>query len=182
MLLTGFTTQNLAMATTFGAYGLIVATLTREFQTSNSLVALGLGMISLCVGLAAPVVGTLLDRWSVRSVMLLGALTAAIGFITAAQAQSIAVFLFCFGLLVGLGITFVGPLPSAKLAGGWFPQAPGKAIGFIGIALLIRSLPLTRRTACKVMPVRRPIAVQTASHRDVCGRSACLADCCSRAV
>lgn len=137
MLLTGFTTQNLAMGTTFGAYGLIVATLTREFQTSNSLVALGMGMVALCVGLAAPVVGALLDRWSVRSVMLLGALTAAVGFITAAQAQSIAVFLFCFGLLVGLGITFIGPLPSAKLAGSWFPQAPGKAIGFIGIALLM---------------------------------------------
>lgn len=137
MLLTGFTTQNLAMGTTFGAYGLIVATLTREFQTSNSLVALGMGMVALCVGLAAPVVGALLDRWSVRSVMLLGALTAAVGFITAAQAQSIAVFLFCFGLLVGLGITFIGPLPSAKLAGGWFPQAPGKAIGFIGISLLM---------------------------------------------
>lgn len=94
-------------------------------------------MISLCVGLAAPVVGALLDRWSIRSVMLVGALTAAAGFIAAARAQSIEVFLFCFGLLGGLGITFAGPLPSAKLAGGWFPQAPGKAIGFISIPLLI---------------------------------------------
>lgn len=137
MLATGFITQNLAMGTTFGAYGLIVDTLSREFQASNSLVALGMGMISLCIGVAAPVVGALLDRWSVRSVMLPGALAAAIGFMAAARAESIGVFLFCFGLLTGLGITFAGPLPSAKLAGGWFPRVPGKAIGFISIPLLI---------------------------------------------
>lgn len=137
MLVTGFVTQNLAVGTTFGVYGLIVDTLAREFQASHSLVALGIGMISLCLGLFAPLVGTLLDRWSVRSVMMLGAVVAACGFLAAGQAQSIGVLLFCFGVLGGIGITLIGPLPSAKLAGGWFPQAPGKAIGFVAIPLLI---------------------------------------------
>ncbi|MBK7251341.1 MAG: MFS transporter [Gammaproteobacteria bacterium] len=137
MLLTGFVTQNLAVGTTFGAYGLIVDALSREFHASHSLVALGMGMIALCLGLLAPLAGTLLDRWSVRSVMMLGAVFAAVGFLAASQAQSIGVFLFCFGALGGIGITFIGPLPSAKLAGGWFPQAPGKAIGFVAIPLLI---------------------------------------------
>lgn len=137
MLVTGFVTQNLAVGTTFGAYGLIVDTLAREFQASHSLVALGMGMIALCLGLLAPLVGMLLDRWSVRSVMIVGALAAACGFIAAARAESIGPFLFCFGVLGGVGVTFIGPLSSAKLAGGWFPHAPGKAIGFIAIPLLI---------------------------------------------
>lgn len=137
MLATGFITQNLAMGATFGAYGLIIGTLTREFQTSNSLVALGMGIITLCLGVLAPVVGTLLDRWSVRAVMISGTLLAACGFFGAALATSIWPFLFFFGVLGGIGITFIGPLPSAKLAGGWFPHAPGKAIGFIAIPLLI---------------------------------------------
>lgn len=141
MLVTGFITQNLAVGTTFGAYGLIVDALAQEFQARHSLVALGMGMVALCLGLLAPLVGTLLDRWSVRSVMLLGATVAACGFIAASRAQSIGPFLFCFGVLGGVGITLIGPLPSAKLAGGWFPHAPGKAIGFVAIPLLIAAGP-----------------------------------------
>lgn len=137
MLAIAFVLFNVAMATTYGVYGLLLDSLSKTFGSTHSATSLGISLISLMMGLCAPVIGQLLDRWSVRGTVIIGCLLAAAGFILAAVANSLVFFLFAFGVVTGAGVAAMGVLPATKLAAMWFPHATGKAIGFVSIMLLM---------------------------------------------
>lgn len=131
------TAQNLAIGMTFGAYGLLIADLAEAFEAGRSQLSLGIALVSLVMGLCSPVLGMLLDRWSIRGTMLLGTGLAATGFLLAAGAGSLPVFLLSYGLIVGAGIAGFGVLPAGKLAANWFPQATGRALGIVSLPILV---------------------------------------------
>lgn len=137
VLLLAFLSQNLAIGITFGSYGLVIGDIAASFNSSLTVASFGISLAMLATGLVSPLLGVLLDRWSVRGLMILGAAISALGFHLAAQASSMAQFLLSFGVVVGVGITAMGVLPASKLAANWFPQATGKAIGFVSLPLLI---------------------------------------------
>ncbi|GAB3279912.1 MFS transporter [Parahaliea aestuarii] len=129
--------QNLAIGFTFGSYGLLIAEIAETFSSSRSQVALGIALISVVMGLMAPALGYLLDRWSIRNTMILGALVTSCGFWLAAQATSLTTLLICFGIVVGIGITAMGVLPASKLAANWFPDSTGKALGIVSLPIMV---------------------------------------------
>ena len=137
MLAIAFVLQNVAMATTYGAYGLLLDPLGHAFNSTHSATSLGVSLISLMMGLCAPAIGLLLDRWSVRGTVIIGCLLAAAGFILAAVAGSLIFFLFAFGVIAGAGVAMMGILPASKMAALWFPRSAGKALGFVSIPLLV---------------------------------------------
>ena len=85
--------------------------------------------------------GYLLDRWSIRGTMVLGAGLAAAGFQFTARADSLLEFLVGFGVIVGAGASAMGVIPAAKLATNWYPHATGKAIGFVSLPLIVTVAP-----------------------------------------
>lgn len=129
--------QNLAIGLTFGSYGLLIAEIADTFNSSRSQVALGIALITVVMGLMAPALGYLLDRWSIRNTMIIGALVSAGGFWLAAQASTLATLLICFGIVVGIGITAMGVLPASKLAANWFPGSSGKALGIVSLPVVV---------------------------------------------
>ncbi|MFV0277138.1 MAG: MFS transporter [Parahaliea sp.] len=129
--------QNLAIGLTYGSYGLLLAEISATFDGSRSSVSMGIALVSLVSGLSSPVLGFLLDRWSIRGILILGSLTASLGFFLASQAETLNQFLLCFGLIVGVGITAIGVLPANKLAANWFPDNTGKALGCVSMPILI---------------------------------------------
>lgn len=131
------TAQNLAIGMTFGAYGLLIADLAEAFDAGRSQLSLGIALVSLVMGLCAPLLGLLLDRWSIRGTMLLGTGLAATGFLLAAGASSLAAFLLSYGLIVSAGIAGFGVLPAGKLAANWFPHATGRALGIVSLPILV---------------------------------------------
>lgn len=137
VLALAFLSQNLAIGITFGSYGLAVGDIAAEFGAGRSLASLGIALAMLTMGLMSPLLGHLLDRWSIRGMMMIGAAAAAAGFQLASHAASMPQFLLCYGIVVGFGITAMGVLPASKLAANWFPQSTGKAIGFVSLPVLI---------------------------------------------
>jgi MFS family permease len=82
-------------------------------------------LTALAGGLAAPVVGRLFDRSGPRIVYSLGLLLLGAAFLIAAHAQYLWQFQLSIGLCVGLGIAFIGNVPSSILLGRWFgPRLP----------------------------------------------------------
>ncbi|MDY0006017.1 MAG: MFS transporter [Spongiibacteraceae bacterium] len=137
MLGLAFLSQNLALGITFGSYGLLMGDLAEDFAASRSTVSFGLGLITLSMGLVSPLLGRVLDSWSIRNTMIIGALLSALGFQLTAHAGSLGLFLFYFGVVVGVGVTALGILPASKLAANWFPGSTGKALGFVTLPALI---------------------------------------------
>lgn len=130
-----FLYQNAAIGFTFGCIGLLIEPLSTEFGASRSTLSLSIGSISLIFGLMGPVVGALLDRWSIRMTMMMGCVLSSLGYYFASIADSAVSFLVPYALLVGAGFTFMGVLPATKIASLWFPGV-GRATGIVNVPLL----------------------------------------------
>lgn len=136
-----FLAQNVAVGIPFGSFGLLIGDIAADFSSGRSQVSLAIALIMLTMGLLSPLLGYLLDRWSIRGTMMAGALIAAVGFQLAARADSLLLFLLGFGVVVGAGIAALGVLPACKLAANWCPLTAGRAIGFVSLPLLIALAP-----------------------------------------
>lgn len=141
-LLLAFLSKNVVMSVTYGVYGLLIPLLERAFQGSLSSLTIGISLVSLMLGLSAPLVGFLLDRWSLAGTLTVGCILAAAGLFGAASAESIFAFNCYFGVLLGLGTAFAGANTAAKLAASAYPKAAGKAMGFAMLPVSSIAAPL----------------------------------------
>lgn len=136
-----FLAQNVAIGIPFGSFGLLIGDIADEFNAGRSSVSFGIALVMLAMGVLAPLLGYLLDRWSIRGTMMLGAIVAALGFQLSSRADTLWSYLFSFGVIVGMGITAMGVLPACKLAANWFPENTGKAIGLVSLPVLVAAGP-----------------------------------------
>jgi MFS family permease len=91
---------------------------------------------ALMAGVCGPLVGWLVDRIEARRVMLLGAITTAIGFLAASRSDTYYALLVA-NLIVATGVTAATLIPASLLIAGWFGERRGLAMGltFAGTSL-----------------------------------------------
>ena len=77
------------------------------------------GISALAAGFASPVVGHIIDRHSVRGIMLPGAALVAVSFFLLSRVESIGQLYFLY-LAVGIGMAATTILPSQTLVSRWF--------------------------------------------------------------
>lgn len=142
MALRGFACQNVAIGAAFGSFGVAVLPLQAHYGIGRGMVTLALGLAVAMLGLASPLVATLMARFGLRKTMVTGIVLATLGYVMLAFAPNFEIVLLAYALPVGLGITMFGPFPSSILAGRWFAHNPGPAIGFVNMPLLVALVPL----------------------------------------
>lgn len=135
MLFIAFLSQNMAVGLTFASVGLLMEPLSADLTGSRSLLSLSIAFVILANGLLGPLVGSLVDRWSLRGTMMIGTLLGAIGFLGASQATSTSVYLLFYGFFVGLGFAMMGVLPANKIITLWFPHTIGRVSGLVNVPL-----------------------------------------------
>lgn len=113
----------------FYSYGVFFKAIAGEFGDSRLGVALGLTVTSAVGAIAAPLVGRALDRFPLRKVIGLGALSMAVGFLLLSQVQTQWQFYLVLGLFIGFGASSMGNLATAKLVTNWFDRRRGMALG-----------------------------------------------------
>lgn len=141
ILLLAALAQNLSIGFTFGIYGVLLMGVEETFGASRSALGAGLALVTLVMGLLSPAVGAAMGRYSIRSIMMLGALCMAVGLVGASFASSIGLFLAGFGGVAAVGVTLMGPLPCATLVTQWFDTGRGKAMGIMMAPLGVMLMP-----------------------------------------
>jgi MFS family permease len=103
----------------------------REFGWSYAQVSLGASIRGLEVGLLAPLVGFLVDRWGSRRLIFGGVIIISIGLFCLSRVHSLSAFYWSF-VLVAIGMSScVGTVFLPTIAN-WFHRRVGLAVGLVG--------------------------------------------------
>ncbi|MDH3994103.1 MAG: MFS transporter [Gammaproteobacteria bacterium] len=123
-------------------YGFFVEPLSREFGVGVATLNIGPVALLLVPGIVAPRVGRLVDRMSIRRLILMGATFAMVSLAVVSQAPSLRVAALAF-LGFALGLTLYGPVVINGLMVKTYPgrEARALAVAAMGISLATALLP-----------------------------------------
>ncbi len=142
MVFRAFLAQNMVVGCAFGGFGVSVLPLQEKFDASRGTVTLALALCVLVLGLAGPLLGTLIARIGLRPIMIAGTLLSAAGYALLAVAPGMTAVLLLYALPVGIGLVMSGPITSSVLASNWFAHNPGPALGIANMPLFVAVLPI----------------------------------------
>jgi len=112
------------------ASGVFFLPVIRHFGWSRAFFSSIVAIAPLSAGLAGVFIGSLLERFGVRKVMITGAAMVALGFLGLSRANSAVAFAALY-LMLGAGITASTVIPAAVLITRWFREQRGLALGIV---------------------------------------------------
>ncbi len=113
----------------FYSYGVFFKAIAAEFGDSRLGVALGLTMTSAVGAVVSPLVGRALDKYPLRLVIGIGAVSMAMGFMLLSLVRTPVQFYLVLGLFIGFGAMSMGQLATSKLVTNWFDRRRSTALG-----------------------------------------------------
>lgn len=129
-----FVAEMFAIGSTSFAFGVFVVPVSDEFGLSRATANTGLVLILLGMGLSAPLIGRLLDRFPVRWVLVGGAVSMGSGLVGIALVSDLFWIAVLLMLLVGPGAAAIGPLSATAVVSRWFRRQRGRALGVTSVA------------------------------------------------
>jgi MFS family permease len=109
--------------------GLFIKPLNQEFGWDRASISAAGGLAAVSSAVAIPFVGSLIDRWGIRTILLpIIVLSASSIALIAFTPNSIVVFMLLFAITGVLGAG-QGPLGYAKCVSAWFDDRRGLALG-----------------------------------------------------
>ena len=123
----------------FASYGLPLLLVPVEDEFKCGMEKLSHAMIGMtALGIVLPlVVGPLVDRWSVRGLMLIGAGALVGGLFALAWAPNELAFGIAMSTLVAAAMTLLGPIVCSAVVSRWFTTSRGRALGIAAMGTSI---------------------------------------------
>ena len=113
-----------------GTYSLIAVPLAEEFQPSRMVLMLSMTAMSAASAILMPLLGSLMDRVSVRKLMMLGGCLLSAGYLGVSLAAEFWQVLLVFGVLFAPANVLIGAVAVTVLISRWFTERRGRATGF----------------------------------------------------
>ena len=115
------------------AFTVLVDPIREEFGASLEQVMYGLTLGTLFGLIMGPIVGALIDRFSVRILMTLGCVVTASGLYAISNAQSIVAFSWLLATTMSLSLATMSTMPGSAVVSRWFSTSRGRALGIASI-------------------------------------------------
>jgi sugar phosphate permease len=129
----------LAEATAFGAGSASLAVflqpMSADLGWSRTTLTFALTVQQFGNILVAPITGRMVDRHGPRHVMVIGAITAGIGFMLMSLVQAPWQFYILYGIAGSMGLQELGNLTTGSVISKWFVRMRGRALAFSGLGL-----------------------------------------------
>ena len=148
-----FFNQGISIACVWGSFSVLLLAVGTRLGVSRELSALAVPAVNLASSALAPVAGLLAARYSLRLIMLIGALLGVAGFTLLAFTHSYVLYLVAYGLLLGPGMSIGSVLP-ATLVTRWYAVNRGRALGLMNAPIIIVLVPFVSTWALQSYGVR----------------------------
>ncbi|WP_311269578.1 MFS transporter [Sphingobium sp. WCS2017Hpa-17] len=134
--------MNMSIGLTYGALGALMLAMETRFAATRSEVSLTIAFVVLTNSIVAPFVSTLARRFSLRAMMISGALLGGIGYLLLPFAHGPEQMLLVFAILIGPGGALMGATPAYILVTNWYVAGQGRALGIVNMPVMIMIVPL----------------------------------------
>lgn len=118
----------------FYAFSLFVKPLETDLGWSRAGIMAAFSFFYLIVGVASPMVGRLVDRYSAKPVIVAGAVTSVAGFVLLSLMRELWQFYLIYTIM-GTGMAAIGYVPASAVVSNWFKKRRGMAIGIMSIGV-----------------------------------------------
>jgi len=123
-----------------GVFSLFVKPLQSDFGWGRGEVMVAFAILFLVMGLAAPFVGSLVDRYGARGIISAGALAGGLSFASLNLMHNLWHFYGAY-VIIGVAMAAIGQVPASAVVSNWFKKRRGTAIGImstgIGAGILV---------------------------------------------
>lgn len=126
-------TQALQAGLLIYCFGTIAVSIEAEFGTSRAQVMVSSMLLSLAGNALSPLLGTLVDRKSIRLLMLLAITALSLGLVALSQSSALWQVWLIFGTLLPFANVLLGQLTSSALMTRWFSRLRGRAMGISAV-------------------------------------------------
>ncbi|MET0179385.1 MAG: MFS transporter [Novosphingobium sp.] len=110
-------------------YSIVAVPLAQEFQPSRMVLMLAMTVLSGTCAVLMPFLGTLMDRVSIRLILMLGGILLAAGYAAISLATTFVHVLVIFGVLIAPANVLLGAIAATVLLSRWFVKRRGTAMG-----------------------------------------------------
>ena len=107
--------------------GLVLKPMSEDLDISRSTLSWAVAMFMVVSAVAMPLVGRLVDRWSMRGTIAVGAVIGAVGLALMGQVQSAWQVFIVYGLIYALGNAGTSIAPVVVMVSQWFVERRGFA-------------------------------------------------------
>lgn len=121
--------QAVSLAIIFTGYSVVVSPFKEEFAPGNMILMLGITVTVLATGALSPILGTAVDRFSIRKLMVIGVAMIAAAFVLFTFTTSMIHVLLIYGTFMSVGAVLLGPIACTALLARWFTRRRGLAMG-----------------------------------------------------
>lgn len=129
--------QAVATGTIAYSYSVIVVPLSGEFETTRMMLMLGMTAMTLAGGLLSPWLGATIDRYSLKRMMMLAAISLGMGFFALSFINGIWQMPLIYGIFMSVSSVILGPLSASTLLARWFHKRRGLAMGLAAMGTSI---------------------------------------------
>lgn len=110
-------------------FSIVAVPLSQEFKPSRMVLMLAMTAMSGATALLSPLIGNVMDRASVRTLMLIGSASIACGFLALSCAGSFIQVIVIYGVFMAPANVLIGPMAATVLLSRWFVERRGRALG-----------------------------------------------------
>lgn len=129
--------QAVATGTIAYSYSVIVVPLSGEFESTRMTLMLGMTAMTLAGGLLSPWLGASIDRYSLKRMMLMAAVSLGLGFFALSFINGIWQMPLIYGIFMSVSSVILGPLSASTLLARWFSKRRGLAMGLAAMGTSI---------------------------------------------
>ncbi len=129
--------QAVAPGSIIVCFSVLAVPLQRDFAPSRMVLMLTMTITYLVSGLANPLLGAAMDRYSIRRLLVAGGVVLAAGYFALSFATSMIQVFLAYGIFLSLANAILGPLSYSTLLPRWFVRRRARAVGItvLGYAL-----------------------------------------------
>ena len=129
-----------ALAFTSACYSILAIPLAAEFRPDRMTLMLAMTVLSGSGAVLAPLVGHMMDRLSLRTLMIAGSLAMAGGYAALSFVTSFFQVLLVYGLIIAPANVMLGSMAATVLLARWFVRRRGAAIGIALTGVSVASI------------------------------------------